>query len=329
MIFSRLSHYVSSSCIKKLHNTFYIAHIKILYILNKVLITGHSGFIGSNLVSLLSSKKYQITGISRKTSKNSKITEIKKDIQRIRFSDVSRNSQIIHLAAITDLSYCDQNPIECFRTNMQGTQNLLDIARKQDSKFIYVSTSHVYGYPKKLPISEEHPRNATSIYAASKIGGEVCCESYARTYGMDISILRIFSVYGPGSPAHLVIGKIISQLLANKTIRLGNLYPKRDFIYINDVVRAIEIALRKSRRFNIYNIGSSHSYSILQICDILKKLSGCNIPVKSSPLYLRSAEIPNVVSDSSKIKHLGWKPTVSIQRGLKMTLDWYSDRNRS
>lgn len=289
------------------------------------MITGHSGFIGSNLISALQSSKYRLIGFSTKTDANSRIMQIKKDIQQVTKTDIPKDVYcIIHLAALTDIMYCQKHPVECFKTNMIGTQSLLEMARKNDCKFIYVSTSHVYGIPKKLPVNEDHPLNPTSIYSASKIGGEICCESYSKSYGIDVSIMRLFSVYGPRSPLHLVTSKIILQLLSNKIIKVGNLYPKRDFIYITDVVRAIQIVLKKLHGFSVYNVGTGKSYSISEICDMLKKLTGLNnIPVISSKSSIRKAEIDEIVSNSSKIKKLGWKPMIPIQRGLQMTLDWY------
>ena len=291
--------------------------------MKNILITGHSGFIGSHLIALLTSKHYEITGLSRKISKDPRISEIRKDIQKATQSDVKKNSSIIHLAALTDLTYCQHNPIDCFEVNVDGTQNMLEIARKKDAKLVYVSTSHVYGIPNKLPISEDHPRNASSIYAASKIAAETYCESYSKSYGMDISIMRLFSVYGPESPSHLVTTKIISQFVSKKGITLGNLFPKRDFVYVGDAVRAIEIALKKSRGLKIYNVGTGKSYSILQICNVLEKLAGVKIPIKSSKSKSRKFDIPNIVSNSSKLKRLGWEPLVSIEKGLQITLDWY------
>ena len=294
--------------------------------MTKILITGHEGFVGSNLVSILDPKKYQITGLSRILQKDANIVQIKKDILRINDSDAAKNSIIIHLAAITDIKYCEQHPVECFKVNALGTQNLLELARKKDCSFIYISTSHVYGKPKKLPINEDHPQNATSIYATSKIAGELCCESYSKSYGMDISILRLFSVYGPRSPGHLVTSKIISQMLSGKSIKLGNLYPKRDFVYITDAVKAIEISLKKLDGFNIYNVGIGKSHSILEICNILKKLTRNTAPVISTKTYSRKDEINNMVSNPSKIKKLGWKPSISLQKGLEMTLKWYKNK---
>lgn len=296
-----------------------------MLILEKIVVTGHTGFIGTNLVSTFGSAKYKITGISRILWKNSGIKQIKKDLRQIVPNDIDKNSIIIHLAAMTDFTLCEKNPTECFSVNVLGTQNILEIARKKNCKVVYLSTSHVYGRPTKIPINEQHARNASSIYSASKIGGEVCCESYATSYGIDISIIRPFSIYGPGSASHLVTSKIITQLLSKNTIKLGNLFPRRDFVYITDVTRAIEIVVNNLCGFNIYNVGTGKSHSIREICKILMKLSKKNIPVIQLRSISRKQEIVKIVSDSTRIKNIGWESTVNIQQGLKMTLDWYEN----
>ena len=174
----------------------------------RILVTGSQGFIGSHLLNNLVPKN-QVIGINTVSDKKkTNYTPIKKDITTLNSNEIPGNlSGVIHLAAITDIGYCNKNPRKCFVTNVLGTQNALEVARKKDCKFVYVSTSHVYGRPVKLPISEDHPRNPTSIYAASKLAGEVSCEGYSRTYGMDVSIVRLFSVYGPNSPPYLVTSR--------------------------------------------------------------------------------------------------------------------------
>ena len=180
--------------------------------MKKILITGHNGFLGRNLVDFLSSK-HQIIGVSN-FIRNDKIKQIKSDIGKLTLNKIPKDiSCIIHLAALTDVSYCEKNPAKCIEVNVLGTQKMLDIARKLNSKFIFLSTSHVYDKPKKLPILETDKIQATSIYSASKILAEKICESYANSYGMNISILRLFSVYGPHSSPHLVTTKIIQQCI--------------------------------------------------------------------------------------------------------------------
>jgi len=291
--------------------------------LSKILVTGYDGFIGSHLTDKLLNE-YQVIGLSNNKKGKKEIQQIKKDIRKISIYDIPKNIDcIIHLAAITDVAFCQDHPLDCYDVNVLGTQKLLEIARKINSKFIFLSTSHVYGIPTKLPISENHPRHPTSIYAGSKLAAEIICESYATSYGMNISIIRLFSVYGPKSPPHLVIQKIISQLMKNNTIRLGNLSPKRDFIYIDDVIQAIQLVLKKSKTFNVYNVGSEKNYSILQVCEIIKKLTQRDFKIKSIKSLSRKVEIDKVVSNSTKIKKLGWKPKTSIQKGLKKTFEYY------
>ncbi len=290
--------------------------------LKKILITGHTGFIGSNLIDKLNN--YELIGISKNISKNLDMIQIKKDIRKITAKDIPSDLYcIIHLAAMSHVESCHSNPNACFEINVQATQNLLELSRKSNSKFIYPSTGHVYGIPKKHTISEDHPKNPTSIYAGSKLAGEIICESYSYAYDMDISIVRLFSVYGPHEPDYKVTSEIISQLLNKNTISLGNLHPKRDFIYVRDVVDAIEIILKKSNGFNTYNIGYGKSYSILDLCNILKKITGKKNQIKSIKSQSRKQDIDEVISNSSKIKKLGWKPKTNINRGLELTLDWY------
>ncbi|MDE1725686.1 MAG: GDP-mannose 4,6-dehydratase [Thaumarchaeota archaeon] len=291
--------------------------------MNKILVTGYNGFIGYNLVQELL-KKYQVIGISNKQESKQNIIHIKKDVRKLTEQELPRDiSHIVHLAALTDVSFCQENPSECIDINVRGTQNMLEIARKIQAKFLYLSTSHVYGIPVKLPIKENHPRNPLSIYASSKLAGEIISQSYARSYDMNLSIVRLFSIYGPHSPPYLVTSKIIHQLMKGNEIKLGNLYPKRDFLHVKDAVIAIELILRKTKKFNVYNVGSGKSYSIRQVCNILSKLYGKNISIKSINSESRKSEIANVVSDVTKIKKMGWKSHVDIHKGLGMTLEWY------
>jgi len=291
-----------------------------------ILVTGSDGFVGSHLVEELV-KTSKVIGVSvGKSKKSQNFKHLTKDILTIKASDFGVSlSGIIHLAAVTDVQFCEKNPYKCFMINTIGTQNALEVARKKDCKFVYLSTSQVYGKPNKIPIKEDHPTRPLSIYAASKLCGEICCEGYAKTYGMDVAIVRLFSVYGPRSPPHLVTSRIISQL-EKKSIYLGNLNAKRDFIFISDAISAINLVFRRSRGLNVFNVGSGKSYSILEICNILKKISGKDIPVNSKKQYLRKVDVKQIVSNSFKIKKLGWRPQVSINSGLKRTLDYYWSR---
>ena len=292
--------------------------------MKNIIVTGHDGFLGSHLVPELQ-KKFNVIGVS-KTGYSQKITQLKKDICKISYLDFPEKiNYIIHLAAITDPIYCQKNPKECFNVNVNGTQNILELARRKDSKIIFFSTSHVYGIPKKLPVKEGDPKHPNSIYSDSKLDAEIICESYSRTYGLDVSIARLFSVYGPNSSSHLVVNSIINQLLKNKVIQLGNVNSRRDFIYVTDVIQAIKIILKTIHGFNDYNVGTGKSYSILEICEILKKISKKNIPVKSIKSKIRKNDLSKIVCDPTKIQNLGWNPKIGISVGLQKMLEWYKN----
>lgn len=287
-----------------------------------ILITGHSGFIGSHLVKKLS-KNYKIIGLGNEKLKQVKFLQIKQDIRKLNFKKLpNKISSIIHLAAVSDVEFCQKNPAKCFDINFHGTQNLLEVARTRNIKFLFLSTSHVFGNPQYLPINEKHRKNPESIYAASKLGGEMLCELYSKTYNMNISIARLFSIYGPRSPPHLVTTKIISQLLTKNQIHLGNMHTKRDFLYVDDAINGIITILKKIHGFNSYNIGSDKSYTISQICDNLTKIAGKKVKInehKSS----RKNDVLEIVSDSKKLKRLGWKPKTKLNQGLELTYNWF------
>ena len=291
--------------------------------MKKILITGYNGFIGTHLVESLKTN-YHLVGISEKSTKDRDIYQIKKDIRKITTHEIPHNVFcIVHLAALSDFLQCQKNPIKCFDINVKGTQNILEIARKINSRFVLASTSHVYGKPQKLPIHENHPTNPTSIYGASKLMAEIITRSYSFTYGLDASILRMFSVYGPKSPNHLVTSKIISQSITKNILQLGNVTSKRDFVYVKDVVNAIEMVIKKTRGFNEYNVGTGKSHSILEICNNIRKISKKKFSIKPIRTLTRNSDIKNIFASCSKIQKLGWKPKTSFLEGLKSTYEWH------
>lgn len=286
----------------------------------KILITGSQGFIGSHLLRELLSEN-EIIGLN--ISKDFKTKNYKpriKNIVKLKPSDIKESLDgIIHLAALTDVEFCNKFPKKCIETNILGTQKILELARKKNCKLIFVSTSHVYGIPKKLPIKENYSTNPTSLYAKSKRLAEILCEEYSKAYGLDVSILRLFSVYGKNSPPHLVTSRIISQL-DKKTIQLGNVSSRRDFVYIDDAINAIKIVLKNCRNFGIYNVGTGKSHSILEVCNLIKKLTNKKTPVKTITIIRRKDDAKEIVADISRIKRLGWKPQTPLENGLKITL---------
>ena len=136
------------------------------------------------------------------------------------------------MAAISNLDFCQKNPDKVFETNIHGTHNILELARKKDSDLVFMSTSHIFGKTNNIAIKENYPKNPLSLYAATKLSGEIMCESYANSYGLNIGVARLFSLFGPNGPKHSVTYNIIQQILNKHVIKLGNINAKRDFLYI-------------------------------------------------------------------------------------------------
>lgn len=284
----------------------------------KILITGSSGFLGSHLVEHLS-KDNEIFGISKKKDKISK--NIGKDILTIK-KIPSKIDCIIHLAALTDVQYCQNYPQKCFEINVLGTLNMLEMARKNNCKFILPTSSLIFGNPKKLPLSENSPIHPITIHGSSKAICETMCESYSDLYGIDIISTRLFSIYGPGSPSYSIVHRIISQILHKRKIILGNTGTKRDFLFISDFVDAIDLLVKSNLNgFNQFNIGSGKSYSVLSICKKLLKISGKSLPIQIDQKLIRTNDVKNLISDCSKMRKLGWNPKISINNGLRLTYD--------
>jgi GDP-4-dehydro-6-deoxy-D-mannose reductase len=294
--------------------------------MEKILITGSTGFIGTTLIKKLK-LNFKIIGISNK--KKIKNDHIKKDITKISIKDIPRDIvTIIHLAAITDVSYCDLHPEKCFKTNVVGTEKILRIARDIGAKVIFISTSHVYGKPQSNPTKEEHATKPNSMYSISKIMGEELCRKYSELFNMDISILRVFSVYGPNSPKYLVINKIIKKSIESKKVELGNTFPRRDFIYIDDVVNAIEKTLFVTKGFKIFNIGTGKSYSISNVCKIIEKHIGKKIIIEKNNELVRNNEISNIVANIDKLKQTGWRQENSMEDGILKTITWFNKQKK-
>lgn len=285
-------------------------------LLKTILVTGYDGFIGTNLVNSLT-HNYKIIGLSKTKNSKFEFKQIKKDILKTSPKDIKENiSYLIHLAALTDVVYCQKYSSKCFQTNVIGTQNILELARKKKSKVIFLSSSHVYGIPHRIPVKENDPTNPISMYGVSKLASEIICEAYSKTYGMDISILRLFSVYGKKKLGNDVISKIIYQL-DKGTVKLGNIKPKRDFVYIDDVINAVKIVMKNCKGFNCFNVGTGKSYSIFEVYSILKKLTGKNSKIKSLKSIQRKTDVANMVANCSNLNKLGWKPNVSLNEGLE------------
>ena len=316
----------------------------------KVLITGSEGFIGSHLLEKIVKKGFKVRAFMQYHFQNNRgcIEDIDKELLKsveIVSGDIrdpfemnlaiKNCDYVINLAALIGIPYSFKAPKNYFDTNVIGTMNVLEASKKNSvKKIILTSTSEVYGTAKTVPIKEDHPLNAQSPYAASKISSDFLGMSYFYTYNLPITILRPFNTFGPRQSARAVIPTIFSQCYENKSIKIGNINTTRDFTYVSDLCNAYEKLLtsnKKSAFGNVYNIGTNNEISIIELINLIQKICKSNKKIiqEKSRKRKKSSEVNRLMCDSSSFQKLtSWKPKVSLKEGLKKFNDWYvSNKN--
>ena len=292
---------------------------------NSAAVTGSNGFIGKHLVHALKSSGIDVLEISRSTS-SIDVTDWEQ-VQTIPVQDV-----VFHLAGITNIQEAFVEPKNVYFTNYVGTLNMLEWCRIHDiKKMVYVST-FVYGVPQYLPVDEAHPIAPNNPYSQSKLMGEELCEAYCRDHGLNVTILRLFNIYGPRQTGNFLIPQILRQLSEGEVV-LGDPAPKRDFLYISDVVNALVAASESDMDgCNVYNVGSGKSYSAGEVADTLVDIYLKQTRKSASIKYTydkRKSEIADTIANIDRAKKdLQWIPQVDIRTGLSMTLRAYLDEHK-
>lgn len=310
----------------------------------RALVTGADGFIGSHLVEALVKDGYQVRALCYYNSFNDwgwlESSPVKKDIEIITGDirdpffcrKISENMDyIFHLAALIAIPFSYSAPQLYVETNVTGTLNMCQAALDcKVSKIIHTSTSEVYGSAQYVPIDEKHPLQPQSPYSASKIGADAIAMSYFNSFNLPLTIARPFNTYGPRQSARAVIPTMISQIASGKKqINLGDVTPTRDFNYVADTCQGF-LALAKSDKAigTTVNIGSNYEISIADTFKLIAKLMNRNdIQWIQDPARIRpeKSEVLRLWCDNKKIHELtGFKPQVSIEQGLKETIDWFT-----
>ena len=300
----------------------------------RVLVTGGAGFVGSHLVDGLLGEGFDVVVLDDLSTgrlenvKDHLIEEGFRFIQGdIRDREVLRKAlegvdAVFHLAAITSVPYSVEHPDITFEVNVEGTRSLLESCLDLNvGRFIYVSTCAVYGNPKYLPIDEEHPTEPISPYAESKLEAEGLSLSFYKDYGLDVTVFRPFNVYGPRQRNDQyggVIARFIERLSSGKPpVIYGDGSQTRDFIYVEDVVRAFIGALNcEHASGRVLNVATGNPTSIKELAYMLMRLFGAD---EMEPLYrdAREGDIEHSYADISEAKnHLGFVPEVSLKEGL-------------
>lgn len=307
----------------------------------KILITGAGGFIGSHLTERCVKLGYDVRAFVRYNSKNNwgwlenlaankNIEVVSGDIRD--FDSVNKAmkgcEEVFHLAALIGIPYSYISPLAYIRTNIEGTYNILESARRYELRNIIItSTSETYGTAQYVPIDEKHPMVGQSPYSASKISADQLAISYYSSFNMPVKIVRPFNTYGPRQSARAVIPTVISQVLNGQSkIKLGNIHPTRDLTFVKDTVEGfIEIAKSKKLDGEITNIGMKEEISVENLVMLISKLMKAEIDIESDDERIRpgKSEVERLFCNNSKIiSNTEWEPKYNLEKGLTETIEW-------
>jgi len=315
---------------------------------NNILITGSAGFIGFHLCReiLESYNDVEILGIDNMNNYyNPLLKERRNNILnryenytflRLDFSDYSKLVEslkdkdidlIVHLGAQAGVRYSLKDPWAYERSNVLGTMNIFEFARRFDiDKVVYASSSSVYGGNKKIPFSEDdRTDNPISLYAATKRSNELMAYTYHHLYGIEMVGLRFFTVYGEWGRPDMAYFKFAKRILLGEPIDVynyGNM--ERDFTYISDVVDGVISSIERSFSYEIFNLGNSKPVKLMYFIELLERYLGRT--AKKNFLPMQEGEVPVTYADISKSRELlGYYPKVSIEEGLRRFCSWFLD----
>ncbi len=311
----------------------------------KVLVTGADGFIGSHLVERLLEEGCSVRAFANYNSFNSwgwldtfdrqKLSQLDIFAGDVRDPNGVRTAMkdidvVFHLAALIAIPFSYHSPDAYIDTNIKGTLNVIQAARDLGtSRVLVTSTSEVYGTAQYVPIDELHPRQPQSPYSASKIGADCIAESFYRSFNLPVTIVRPFNTFGPRQSARAVIPTIISQLLNGKTeIKLGDLTPTRDLLYVKDTANGfVEIAKADSLVGQDCNIATCSEITVGNVAEKLIALINPEAKIVQDDVRLRPAksEVFRLFGANEKIlKHTNWKMNYTFDQALAETVEWFS-----
>jgi len=301
----------------------------------RTLITGGAGFIGSAIVPELKKDGYEIFVLDNLSFGNRDFIDIPDshfflaDIRDIKVVDEIitqlKPEIVVHLAAIHFIPYCNQHPFEAADINIRGTMNVLDACKGLSTlkKIFFASTAAVYPISDN-EVNENHEVLPLDIYGLSKLTGEHLFKRFWLETGIDTIICRFFNAFGPNETNPHLIPEIEKQLRdGHRTINLGNLTPKRDFIHTYDMASAVSKLLKHEKAgYDIFNLGRGIEYSVVEIVEAFERQLNDKINIEVDPARVRKVERQHLLADVSKLKKAtGWEPVWSIDQGIKNLVD--------
>jgi NAD dependent epimerase/dehydratase len=308
-----------------------------------VLVTGAGGFIGGHLVARLVAEGARVRAFVRYNSRGDRGTldwldpavtaEVEvvagelRDVESVTKA-IAGTEVVFHLAAQIAIPYSYVNPRDFFEVNALGSLNVAQAGLGAGvERVIHTSTSEVYGSARTVPITEDHPLEPQSPYAASKVSADKLMDSFHRSFELPVTILRPFNTYGPHQSARAILPTIVSQALASPTLRLGSLQPRRDLTYVEDTAAAF-IAVATAGEHVVgrtLQLGTGEDVSIGELVQLVGEVLGKELTVEQEPARVRPAksEVERLISDPALARELtGWTPSVALRDGVARTIDW-------
>ena len=309
----------------------------------KILITGAAGFIGSHLSENLLNEGHQIIGFDNfdpfydrsikernleKSLSNGLFTFFEGDLNDSGdMKDLFEGQKfdaVVHLAAKAGVRPSIDHPLEYTRVNVNGTQNLLEMMKNEGiERLVFASSSSVYGNRKVVPYEESmNVNNPISPYAATKVAAEVLCYTYWQLFGISVTCLRFFTVYGPRQRPEMAIAKFIKKAYNDEPISVfGDGTSSRDFTYIDDIIQGVVSAVHNDLGYEIINLGESETIELNSLIAVIEELTGKEV-IKEY-LDMQPGDVLTTYADISKAKKLlNYNPTTNIEEGISKYIDW-------
>jgi UDP-glucuronate 4-epimerase len=319
--------------------------------MNNILVTGGAGFIGSHLVDrLLAEGGWRVTVVddfndfyAPQTKRENIREHLRSDSYRLHEADIRDRACleeifkeaefdcIVHLAARAGVRPSLREPMLYAETNINGTLNLLELARQHGVKqFVFGSSSSVYGINAKVPFSEDDPiRQPISPYAATKAAGELICHTYSHLYGIRCVCLRFFTVYGARQRPDLAIHKFAKLISEGRAIPVfGDGTTRRDYTYIDDIIAGVRAAIEYEKSdYEVFNLGESRTVELNELIALLEKQLGRRAVIDRQPM--QPGDVPQTFADVTKARRLlGYDPQTKIEDGLKRFVEWFLSGQR-
>jgi dTDP-glucose 4,6-dehydratase len=308
----------------------------------RVLVTGAAGFIGSHLTEALVRAGARVRAFVRYNSRNDygwlevcdptlleEVEIFRGDLanpEAVR-SGVDGCEVVLHLGALIPIPYSYRHPREFVTANVEGTLNVLEACRAAGAaRLVHTSTSEVYGTALTVPIGEDHPLQAQSPYAATKVGADKLALSYHQSFETPVVVVRPFNTFGPRQTARAIIPTIIMQALTRDRIEIGSTTPTRDFCFVEDTVAGMmACASTPGIEGETFNLGTGREFSIGETAALIQELVGTDRPLEQSAARLRppGSEVERLVAGVSRAaERLGWEAQVDFREGLRRTIEW-------